>query len=120
MCPSGSSWTSLPVDTTTAHSLIEECSGMGICDRGTGRCNCVAGFTGSACQRSTFPTFDLSKDTDGRDIVLCPNNCSKRGRCMSMRDMASAKNGLPLSAPTTYTGAKVRNLQRVTRPHEWM
>jgi hypothetical protein len=30
-----------------------ECSGQGTCDRALGICNCYAGFTGDACQRST-------------------------------------------------------------------
>ena len=31
-----------------------ECSGKGNCNRETGQCQCYPGYTGSACQRSTY------------------------------------------------------------------
>lgn len=33
-----------------------ECSSKGICDRSTGDCQCIPGYEGSACQRTTCPT----------------------------------------------------------------
>jgi len=33
-----------------------ECSNKGSCNRDTGLCACLPGFTGAACQRSTYPT----------------------------------------------------------------
>jgi hypothetical protein len=30
----------------------QECSNKGVCDRGTGVCQCYDGYTGSSCQRS--------------------------------------------------------------------
>ncbi|KAG3033523.1 hypothetical protein PC121_g5859 [Phytophthora cactorum] len=85
VCPSNYAWNSIPTSTTTAHDIIVECSAMGVCNRSTGTCKCFSGFEGSACER-----------------MSCPNDCSDRGTCMSMRNMAAAKNALPISPPTTY------------------
>jgi len=72
-------------DANTAHQPFE-CSGRGICDRSTGSCNCVAGYSGDACQRT-----------------VCPGDCSGNGICQSeayfVQD-ASTASGLSL----TYTG----------------
>lgn len=38
----------------------------------------------------------------------CPNKCSNRGVCLSMRNMAAAKNALPISPSTTYGNDPVR------------
>ncbi|KAL3668315.1 hypothetical protein V7S43_006407 [Phytophthora oleae] len=85
VCPSDYAWSSIPTSTTTAHDILVECSGMGECDRSAGTCSCFPGFEGAACER-----------------MSCPNDCSDRGVCMSMREMAAAKNALPISPPTTY------------------
>jgi hypothetical protein len=64
-----------------------ECSGRGVCDRGSGRCTCDSGFTGEACQRT-----------------VCPNDCSGNGVCQDLRRFASdyaTASGSSLS----YTGA---------------
>jgi len=45
-----------------------ECSGKGLCDRNSGRCQCFAGYEGEACQRTS-----------------CPNDCSGHGVCQSER-----------------------------------
>ncbi|TMW57441.1 hypothetical protein Poli38472_003366 [Pythium oligandrum] len=87
-CPSGLSWTSIPTGEETAHDVQVECSGMGACDRSTGSCVCIDGFTGAACERMT-----------------CPNDCYGRGKCVSMKEMATIKTAFPLSPPITYTGA---------------
>jgi hypothetical protein len=39
-------------DANSAHRS-EQCSGRGSCDFQSGKCSCQAGYTGSACQRST-------------------------------------------------------------------
>ncbi|KAJ0408571.1 hypothetical protein ATCC90586_009592 [Pythium insidiosum] len=44
---------------------------MGTCDRGTGKCLCVEGFTGTACQR-----------------LACPNACNEAGECLSLRQLS--------------------------------
>lgn len=49
-----------------------ECSNKGACDRTTGMCKCFAGYTGSACQRTT-----------------CPKDCSGRGVCRTLREIAA-------------------------------
>jgi len=53
ICPSGPGWNSIPTGTNTAHTL-QECSGVGICERAQGNCKCFNGFTGDSCQRSEF------------------------------------------------------------------
>lgn len=68
-CPRGISWT-MP-DTSSGshyctHEIGKECSDMGLCDRTTGQCNCFAGYTGAACQRTS-----------------CPNDCNGHGICQS-------------------------------------
>ncbi|KAK1941657.1 Tenascin-X [Phytophthora citrophthora] len=85
VCPSDYAWSSIPTSTTTSHDILVECSGMGKCDRTAGTCSCFPGFEGTACERTS-----------------CPNDCSDQGACMSMREMAAAKNALPISPPTTY------------------
>ncbi len=51
----------------TAHQLVE-CSARGVCDRVSGSCACVEGYTGDACQRT-----------------VCPNDCSGHGVCQSQK-----------------------------------
>ncbi|KAG1706501.1 hypothetical protein DVH05_001649 [Phytophthora capsici] len=92
VCPSDYAWSSIPTGTNTAHAILVECSGMGKCDRTSGTCSCFPGFEGVACERTS-----------------CPNDCSNRGVCMSMREMAAAKNALPISPPTTYGGDPFSN-----------
>jgi hypothetical protein len=58
-------------DSNTAHQLIE-CSGRGVCDYAAGRCNCLAGYTGEACQRTS-----------------CPNSCSGHGSCTTQHRFAT-------------------------------
>jgi hypothetical protein len=50
VCPSDRAWVDVPTGAVTAHAPAE-CSGMGLCDRASGRCRCFAGFEGEACQR---------------------------------------------------------------------
>jgi hypothetical protein len=83
-CPAGKAWGDVASSTNKAHHLME-CSNRGICNRQTGLCKCIPGFGGPACNR-----------------MLCPNNCSGHGMCVSMKDMAKLARALPLSPVTLY------------------
>ena len=41
----------IPGDSNTAHQE-DECSGRGNCDYAVGKCSCLVGYSGDACQRS--------------------------------------------------------------------
>jgi hypothetical protein len=81
-CPLGKSWWSEPTSDTAAHPLVE-CSGAGTCDTGVGKCQCLDGFNGAACDRLRCPS-----DTGTMQ-------CSGHGVCMSLREAArvSSANG---------------------------
>ena len=68
-CPIGTAWADKPYAENLAHRPME-CSNAGICNRRTGECACMKGYTGAACNR-----------------LSCPNNCNNRGRCLTMLDM---------------------------------
>jgi hypothetical protein len=61
----GTHWN--PNDDSSAH-VKTECSGRGACDRSSGVCQCVPGYAGPACERTT-----------------CPNDCSGHGICQSLK-----------------------------------
>ncbi|OQR80731.1 tenascin-like protein [Achlya hypogyna] len=71
-CPKGNAWADYPTAVDNAHNLAV-CSNMGTCDSATGLCNCVAGFTGAACDRMTC-------------------SCNARGVCLSMAQYATTKD----------------------------
>jgi len=76
VCPKGHSFSSPAYSTDLAHQL-EECSSRGLCDRTTGNCQCMNGFTGVACERTS-----------------CSRNCNGNGKCMSYKQYAStSQNG---------------------------
>ena len=52
-CPMGTAFSDSASSTDVAHHL-KECSGRGLCDKQTGLCECMQGFTGIACERSKF------------------------------------------------------------------
>lgn len=74
-CEKGLSWFSYPSEDNVGHDAIEVCSGAGTCDVTKGECACAVPFTGNACE-----------------FIQCPggltNECSKHGRCATMREMA--------------------------------
>jgi hypothetical protein len=67
-CPNGISWVDRPSNSLVAHHL-SECSGVGVCDRASGTCECYPGYAGNACQRSQLPTHSsLSASHHLRDL----------------------------------------------------
>lgn len=94
ICPSGSSWSTIPTSTTAGSHVVTECSDRGICDRGSGQCVCFDGFDGRACER-----------------LYCPKRCSGHGDCMSITTISEAiafEGGTyPLTITTSsYDGAE--------------
>eukprot|EP00599_Poterioochromonas_sp_BG-1_P006422 CAMPEP_0173145858 /NCGR_PEP_ID=MMETSP1105-20130129/8142_1 /TAXON_ID=2985 /ORGANISM="Ochromonas sp., Strain BG-1" /LENGTH=310 /DNA_ID=CAMNT_0014059937 /DNA_START=58 /DNA_END=990 /DNA_ORIENTATION=- len=79
-CPSDFAWVGDVVNANDLHPKAE-CSNKGICDRGSGVCNCFPGYEGIACQRT-----------------VCPNNCNDRGSCWPEKLLAS-KAGRTYAAP---------------------
>ena len=77
VCPHGTAWSDFARADDIAHlgfadaTTGPECSNRGSCDRSTGRCLCMGGWSGNACQR-----------------LSCTNDCSDRGSCLSMRKFA--------------------------------
>jgi len=74
--PTGT-WESWPGDTveTTQDEghFYMECSNQGLCDRGSGECECFDGYSGIDCGSTS-----------------CPDDCSGNGRCLTIAEMASA------------------------------
>jgi hypothetical protein len=75
ICQSGTSWFAHADDDNSAHvNEFNECSDMGICDRSTGDCLCFEGFESSSC-----------------NIMKCPGDpeeCSGKGQCKTMNELA--------------------------------
>mmetsp|Transcript_33127 Transcript_33127/g.107605 ORF Transcript_33127/g.107605 Transcript_33127/m.107605 type:complete len:695 (-) Transcript_33127:500-2584(-) len=69
-CPWSYAWTDYASSDDTAHAKAE-CSNRGLCDRITGSCECMEGFTGRACEH-----------------MACDFNCHYHGECLSMRRLA--------------------------------
>ena len=77
----------VPLNGREAHSTLAECSENGICNRATGNCLCSPGWGGTACDR-----------------LVCPDDCSGHGRCLSMEDLARTSEALPLTLPNRGLG----------------
>jgi len=73
----GGTWESWPGDavrtTQDEGHFHMECSNQGLCDRGTGMCECFEGYSGRACASTS-----------------CPNDCNAKGRCATIAEMATA------------------------------
>jgi hypothetical protein len=89
-CPKGHAWFDEPSATDVAHGLVE-CSGKGICDRGSGKCTCESGFAGTACDRTECPR------TNGAGV-----ECNGRGRCMTLRTLGTFRKVNGVAAPLVY------------------
>ena len=72
-CPWSYAWTDYASTDDTAHAKAE-CSNRGLCDRATGNCECMDGFTGRACEH-----------------MACDFNCYYHGECLSMRRFSSTQ-----------------------------
>ena len=64
--------------TETGHAYME-CSNNGYCNRKTGECECLEGFEGATCQRTTCPGYPYQE-------------CSGNGVCRSKRQIAHLDN----------------------------
>jgi len=97
VCPSGTAFAATPykqvigTDATIVHNEYLACSGKGTCDKETGTCQCLPGFTGAACERTT-----------------CPNDCSGRGVCSSIKQIAKsvAENSASYIDSTTFAAVR--------------
>ncbi|DAZ96526.1 TPA: hypothetical protein N0F65_008077, partial [Lagenidium giganteum] len=86
-CPFAAPWFDYAHANDDIRSVPRECSNRGICDRGSGRCQCQRAFSGVACER----------------LNLCVNNCNGHGKCRSMRDIGPLRNDVNLFYTATYT-----------------
>ncbi|KAJ1438772.1 hypothetical protein B484DRAFT_412784 [Ochromonadaceae sp. CCMP2298] len=84
ICPFSLAWSDQASAIDVAHAEAE-CSNRGLCNRHSGKCACMSGFSGSACER-----------------LDCASQCSHKGVCYSMRDFA-ARTRNDQSERYTYT-----------------
>ncbi len=84
ICPFELAWVDTPDSLGNFHKYAE-CSNKGICNRGTGECECFPGYEGKGCQRTS-----------------CPNDCSGHGRCKYIEDLPFAQ------VPADYTNLAIK------------
>lgn len=101
-CPKGPAWFQEPVVDDVAHDVLVECSNMGVCNRGSGQCECMEGFEGNACERLAC---------QGR--VATSSQCYGRGRCLPMRSMARYHRNAQLDPDPVVYGSKASD------PNTW-
>jgi hypothetical protein len=88
-CPAGRAWVGIPASATTSYGLAE-CSNMGTCDRGSGKCNCFFSFSGPACEK-----------------LDCPKSCSGHGQCLSIKQINKMKTLHPYGQEIKYGGSEL-------------
>ncbi len=93
-CPMGRAWISFPTANDVAHDTLFECSNMGHCDRGSGLCSCRDGWYGSACSYSRCPR--------NNETSAGGEECSGRGRCLTLHEAAQEQNHVTLLTATEY------------------
>lgn len=72
---------------------------MGICNRETGICECMPGFTGISCERLLCPVYgktsytqltqDVEENVNNIPITNKDDFCSGHGQCLSMETLAT-------------------------------
>ena len=100
-CPFGGAWTDIAIGVDNAHNLAE-CSNNGICDRGSGICNCRTYFTGTTIFCWFWMIYNIFTpvgtwylfNSTGKacEKLQCFVGCNKRGKCESMQYYAMSKD----------------------------
>jgi hypothetical protein len=88
-CPEAYQWVGYASATDTLHTTMAECSGVGDCDRTTGKCKCSAPFTGNACERVNCPPTGAY-------------GCSGNGKCVNLKQLAPYKDDINFFNVFTY------------------
>lgn len=80
------------IESNSIHEFIE-CSGAGLCNRNTGKCECFSGYEGIACQR-----------------LRCPNDCSNHGKCVTYDEaIQGSKYKYKIKQQFGYSGSNSLN-----------
>ena len=107
-CPTSITWVAKG-NATTLHAYVKECGNAGFCDRSTGECECLPGFSGQACKRRTLGTAVLHGAAHSHPqptLVMsgwCPNYCSFKGTCESFERIAATEASGTATAATGVT-----------------
>ena len=91
VCPLGRALVAHPKSGRMMHKL-RECSNNGNCFRLGGECECFPGWGGKACDRRLCPSGPKIFSGDPQ----YHSQCSGRGSCISIEDMAKVHDALPL------------------------
>lgn len=106
ICPYEIAFADEPNADGSFHNYVE-CSGRGICDRDTGECECLEGYTGKACKR-----------------MACPSDCSGHGTCERMKDLTyTSSSGSYFSGTSASTSGLMTSAKSfgdlATKSWEW-